>query len=346
MAADTSRLDDLQSAVLQRTLAQVESLKADDVEAEAADSCCVICLDSITEVCEARPCSHRNFDFLCLLSWLEQQPRCPLCKTVVNEVAHDFQPPGSDANKVKIYVVPPPPPKDTAGAQPLPQVQRTRPNRFDRRRRQWAPQPRPSENEAVLRRRDVYRHQTYSLHVGSNRRTAQYRPHRDLTPQRFESDAELVSRARAWLRRELQVFEFLQTPAASTSQSSADAMTRRRANNAEFLLEYIVAILKTVDMQGSQGQAEEMLKDFLGRENARLLLHELRSFLRTSISIEAWDREVQYPQARKRRRSSTDNTGASHTVNSRPRADTYRPSYATGHSRMRVSDAVRRYHPD
>jgi hypothetical protein len=25
------------------------------------------------------PCNHANFDFLCLVSWLEQRRNCPLC---------------------------------------------------------------------------------------------------------------------------------------------------------------------------------------------------------------------------------------------------------------------------
>jgi hypothetical protein len=29
----------------------------------------------------AQPCHHANFDFLCLVSWLEQQQKCPLCET-------------------------------------------------------------------------------------------------------------------------------------------------------------------------------------------------------------------------------------------------------------------------
>ncbi|KAH7018326.1 uncharacterized protein B0I36DRAFT_37899 [Microdochium trichocladiopsis] len=340
MAADDSRLDDLQSAVLQRTLAQVDSLQAatnDDTD-QPADCCCVICLDSISEGCEARPCGHHNFDYLCLLSWLEQQPRCPLCKTTVKEVAHGHQRADGDTKKANIYVVPPP--KEAATAQS--QSSTSTAARINRRRRRWAPQPRPTQNDAIARRQDVYRHQLYSLHLGSNRRTARYRTYRDLTPQLFESDAELVSRARAWLRRELQVFEFLRTPAASAAQSSTDGMTRRRANNAEFLLEYIIAILKTVDMQGSQGQAEEMLRDFLGRDNARLLLHELRNFLRTSSSIEAWDREVQYPRPRKRPNSASD--AGSHP--SRSVADTYRPNYGPRQSRTRITEAVQRYRPD
>jgi hypothetical protein len=75
----------------------------------------------------------------------------------------------------------------------------------------------------------------------------------------------------------LQVFTFLH-PAADTETGDT---TRRRANNAEFLLEYTIAILKTVDMQGAAGQAEAMLADFLGRDAARLFLHELRAWLRS-----------------------------------------------------------------
>jgi hypothetical protein len=70
---------------------------------------------------------------------------------------------------------------------------------------------------------------------------------RELTA--FTGDDELVSRARRFIRRELQVFEFLNPPSSSRTND-------RRANNAEFLLEYIVAVLKTADIQGSGGQAD------------------------------------------------------------------------------------------
>jgi hypothetical protein len=127
------------------------------------------------------------------------------------------------------------------------------------------------------------------------------------------SDANLVSRARTFIRRELQVFSFLSDPRpspASASSASSPESSARRANNAEFLLEYTVAILKTVDMQGAAGQAEGMLADFLGRDSARLFLHELRAWLRSPcLSLEAWDREVQYPDpesGRKRGREEGD----------------------------------------
>jgi hypothetical protein len=50
-----------------------------------------------------------------------------------------------------------------------------------------------------------------------------------------------------------------------------------------------------MDMQGSAGQAEEMILEFLGRDNTRLFLHELRAWLRSPCkSLSEWDRVVQY----------------------------------------------------
>lgn len=95
-----------------------------------------------------------------------------------------------------------------------------------------------------------------------------------------------------WIRRELQVFDFLNsdTPPPSSSKS-AD----RRASNADFLLEYIISILKSIDLKGSTGQAEELLKDFLGRDNAKIFFHELEAWLRSPYEyLKDWDRAVQY----------------------------------------------------
>lgn len=66
---------DVRHEVLQKTLIEV----ADEAETGEASDPCVICLDSITEPSIAVPCNHSNFDYLCLLSWLEQSPSCPLC---------------------------------------------------------------------------------------------------------------------------------------------------------------------------------------------------------------------------------------------------------------------------
>ncbi|KAL3296499.1 DSBA-like thioredoxin domain-containing protein [Colletotrichum asianum] len=205
--SDNSSSRDLQSAVLQTTLQEISSRPTEPERGASADDCCVICLDQITEGCEAQPCHHRNFDYLCLVTWLEQQAACPLCKTEIKEVRYDFS---DDQKQWKTFKpAPAPAAAKTAG------------------------------NAAAAQQERRY----YS--------------------QMFASDSELVSRARTFLRRELQVFEFL-SPDNDARTPEADPVRRRRANNAEFLLEYIVAILKTVDMQGSMGQAEELIQEFLG----------------------------------------------------------------------------------
>lgn len=302
-------LPDLQSTILQTTLEQVASASDKD--------CCVICLGEISELCEAQPCGHRHFDYICLITWLEQRKSCPLCKSFVQTVRFDFS---SDGHQWKTHDVPtasakepaehasshhtrepsrsPPGPRSDSFRAYL--ASRTgRHDRYPTSRHSRPRVPRDTTFEdALARRRHVYRNQLFSLHVGSNR-VSRYR---ELTPQLIASDAELVSRARMFLRRELQVFEFLSPDHAPDNSSTSthgdtDPQRLRRANNTEFLLEYIVAILKTVDMQGSMGQAEELIHDFVGRENARLLLHELRAWLRSPhLSLEAWDRAVQYPQ--------------------------------------------------
>jgi hypothetical protein len=125
------------------------------------------------------------------------------------------------------------------------------------------------------------------LHVGTNRISR----YRNLTPVSFGKDDRLTARARMWIRRELEVFDFL-TPSPPTAASGSSSS---RNNNADFLLEYIVAILKSIDLKGSTGQAEELLTDFLGRDHARVFLHELEAWLRSPYEhLKDWDRAVQY----------------------------------------------------
>lgn len=174
----------------------------------------------------------------------------------------------------------------------------------DQRSRRRRPQPRPRRpqppsHDPLTVRRNVYRHQLFSLRVGSNR-LSQYS---EVTPEQFNRDEALVSRARKWIRRELQVFSFLNPEDGEEDRGPGHVprpghrrLEERRANNAEFLLEYVIAILRTVDIKGSAGQAEELLRDFVGRDNARLFLHELLAWLRSPYtSLEDWDRHVQYP---------------------------------------------------
>ncbi|KAL9081586.1 MAG: hypothetical protein Q9159_007234 [Coniocarpon cinnabarinum] len=173
------------------------------------------------------------------------------------------------------------------------------PQQFRKRRPPPRPSPRDtSEEAAIQRRRFIYKNNLFSAHVGTNR-TSQFR---DFTPHTFARSKELQLKARKWIRRELEVFEFLTPSLTSSTLQNSDhhhetqrLPERRRGNNAPFLLEYLISILKTVDIKDADGRAENLLDPFLGIENARLFLHELGAWLRSPYSeLEAWDRHVQY----------------------------------------------------
>lgn len=242
-----------------------------------AQDVCTICLDPISERAVAVPCNHLTFDFLCLVSWLQEQPTCPLCKRTVTKVEYDFRSP----EDYKTYHVP----KDH---QPLRNDTSAHARRSHlplnrHRRQQPAAPPPPTDDPSLSRRKHIYRHRLFALHVGSNR----FSQYRSITPSDFSSQA-LQSKARTFLRRELQVFSFLDS-------SSTNIPGRGRGGNRDFLIEYIIAILKTCEIRGADGKAEELVSEFLGRENARQLLHELEAWLRSPFAtLREWDEVVQY----------------------------------------------------
>ena len=119
----------------------------------------------------------------------------------------------------------------------------------------------------------------------------------------FARSVELQRRARTFLRRELQVFDFLSPDGIgegqnlSTNSENRLSSNRRRSANAEFLLEYVVSLLKTVEIKDSDGKAQVMVAEFLGADNAGLFLHELNAWLRSPYEkLEDWDSHVQYQQ--------------------------------------------------
>ncbi|THC88457.1 hypothetical protein EYZ11_012098 [Aspergillus tanneri] len=228
---------DIQQEILQRTLQEVVQEENDEVA-----NPCVICLEPVSESALAVPCQHANFDFLCLMSWLEQRRTCPLCKSDVQSVL---------------------------------------------------------ERDMVLTADDAL----------------QARGHkRPMTPFYDGKMCTVIS----YIRSELALIAFRNIanlpPTCSIAKKISfrapangyGRLENRRSNNAEFLLEYVIAILRTVDIKGSAGQAEDLLRDFLGRDNARLFLHELQAWLRSPFtSLEDWDRNVQYEDAAPRVGTST-----------------------------------------
>ncbi|KAF2813883.1 uncharacterized protein BDZ99DRAFT_485973 [Mytilinidion resinicola] len=249
---------------------------------------CVICLSAISERAITVPCNHYSFDFICLVSWLQERSACPLFQ-------YEFYSP-TDYKTYTIQSTRTPNPHGAATPLPHNPQSRSHPTR-PFRRRQYTP---PNPDTALLKRRHVYKHSLYSLHVGSNRISR----YQNLTPALISSSPDLQSRARTWIRRELRVFPYLnpapephEPPASTSSSSTSTTPSARRASNAEFLLSYILAILKAIDLKAPSGQAEDMLAEFLGRPHARLFLHELGAWLRSPYTrLEDWDRNVQYAE--------------------------------------------------
>ncbi|KAJ8132199.1 hypothetical protein O1611_g1422 [Lasiodiplodia mahajangana] len=260
------REEEIPSQVERTTLEQVS-------DGNAADTC-VICLNSLVEQCEALPCKHDNFDYICLVTWLQTRARCPLCNSPVQQVRYD----SNDADKNGKF-------HDVLPSFDSPDHQH--PDASIR----LSPSSEPRNESLLRRRRFVYRHNLYSAHVGSNKRQTAGLRYRELSPELFATDPLLVARARDWLRRELQIFEFLTANSAAPRRNAF----AHRPSKTEFLVEYIIAILKTLDTQGSQGQAEEMIKEFLGRTFTQLFLHELRAWLRSPYrTLSEWDLTVKY----------------------------------------------------
>lgn len=242
------------------------------------DTCC-ICLETISERAVAVPCNHLIFDFICLASWVQEHPKCPLCNTVLTAIEYDWRGP----NDFKRYRLPAQGTTPTASASHynVPRWQSRQLRGNDRWRPYHRPQPsynRPttSTDEAALsQRRHIYRHNLFSQHIGSNRHSR----FRDFTPSSFARSSDLQSRARTFLRRELGVFDF-------SNQTI------------EFMLTYTLSILRTVELKHSSGKAQELLAEFLGEVNASLFCHELESWLRSPFTkLQDWDRWVQYAEA-------------------------------------------------
>jgi hypothetical protein len=64
-------------------------------------------------------------------------------------------------------------------------------------------------------------------------------------------------------------------------------------NNSEYILKFIIEILMTNDLK--DGASEDLLAPHLTRENTKLFLHELSSWLRSPFEeLEDWDKTVQY----------------------------------------------------
>nr|OQO15503.1 hypothetical protein B0A51_16914 [Rachicladosporium sp. CCFEE 5018] len=243
------------------------ALQRSNVEADT----CTICLQGITDRAVTVPCNHLSFDFPCLAQWLRNNTTCPLCKAEVDVVQYAWRGP-DDYKTFEVRR------RDSRGKRKvLENLERVA---SASRTHHDEELPIIPEHPAVARRRRVYAEQTFSLHIGRNKRSG----YTDFTAAVFAASADLQRRARTFLRRELQIFEV-------PPQGRLAAQQARR----DWLMEYIIAILKVNEVKAADGHAGTLVAEILGQGNAGLLLHELTAWLRSPFDgLEAWDGGVQY----------------------------------------------------
>ncbi|KAK6516583.1 hypothetical protein TWF506_006486 [Arthrobotrys conoides] len=234
------------------------------------ESCC-ICLAAVTSTTRAvaTPCLHACFDFSCLVTWLEgAQSTCPVCKQAVESVKYNFDAKGTGFQKYRIK-------SSEASTSSKSSISRNSHRRAEIRRLNHASSSSSSLGglaDDIPRRRFVYKHRLRSLHIGSNPSSR----FKTCTPAMVRSSPTLISKAKSFIRRELEVFDWTE-------------------GNREWLVEYIVGILKTVRLKDASGKAEDLIEEFLGREFAGVFLHELDAFLRSPFGrVREWDRWAKY----------------------------------------------------
>lgn len=261
-------MDDLQPTT---TLLKQNDKTLHSATSTGAQDTCVICLCAITRRAVASPCNHLTFDFSCLVSWLTQHAVCPLCKANVNSVQYDWCSP----TEYRTYLPP-------CLGLPGPVVSRSEPaHRVHSRRRRIAAQNEGRQvtsrlSLALARRQAVYTCAAAALYQG----TSSVSGYIDLSPQLIRGSSTLRSRARIFLRRELSIFSFLSSRA-----------------RAEWVLEFIIGMLKSIEIKSADGAMENMLSEYLGRRNSGILLHELEAWLRSPYTtLQQWDESVQYLQ--------------------------------------------------
>lgn len=262
---------------------------------------CGICLNPISDRAVIVPCNHLCFDVHCLLRCLREGPRCPICREDVEKIEYEWAGPEDfktyyvrkEGERVVIVSYDRPQPTD------LPT--KARRMRGENYVDDFEDQHVRYEDPALAFRRQVYKRQLSSSHVGSNSVSG----YRDFTAKYFRESPELQSRARTFLRRELlayspvdvlnerhrQIYEQQNTAPNPPSLPTV----RYGESNRESLIEWIVALLKHCEVKGADGKAQDLLAEHIGKHNAPVLLHELQAWLRSPYArLDQWDRQVQY----------------------------------------------------
>lgn len=270
--------------------------KHDDTCSEHDDKC-LICHSKIEDPCHVAPCGHRLGCHSCVCTGLNTLQKCWLCRQSVVAVVQE--------STGKMLTVP------TTQSDVSFNLAR---RRLDSTNVTMRPRTLTATEGQILRRMYIYHHRLFSRHVGANARSG----YREITPHVFRNDPELRSRAKAFLRRELRVFAYIGTSNGMSRFVSQDGNLSQSpftgddpvsVREVEANVRYFICILKTVDLKGSSGKAESVVRQQLRTplrqmEDAttvvNLFIHELRAFLMSPYArLKDWDASVQYDEPRR-----------------------------------------------
>ncbi|KAI0804799.1 hypothetical protein BC629DRAFT_1664323 [Irpex lacteus] len=304
-------------------------------EEEDEEEHCSICLQPLSDRTIIPACSH-EFCFECLLVWTEQSRRCPLCSGQIGEyLIHDIRSKYDFSkhylNPLRSSPRPDPPVSRVAGTRRRGQGREAVWGRNERRERERERRAADELDRAIEKRRWIYRHNLYAMHVASNPYT-RYKPFP--TPAQFASNPDLISRATIFVRRELRVWDAL---------------------DVEFLTTFTISLMKSIDIRSES--AVKLLAEFLDmdtgeRTNAEHFAHELYCYLRSPYrDLVRYDAAVQYdtpehvPAVAYRHRSNRwEDDGSPHSPNTLGDAgpsNIHGGTPARSHSQQESRDAVR-----
>uniref|UniRef100_A0A8C6M9T8 E3 ubiquitin-protein ligase Topors n=1 Tax=Nothobranchius furzeri TaxID=105023 RepID=A0A8C6M9T8_NOTFU len=269
-------------------------------EETSPDSKCPICLDRFNNLAYLDHCLHR-FCFPCIQEWSHNKAECPLCKQPFASILHSVR----AEDDFKEYTLQPPPTNSSVAAtvgrgggadsaeggiifnqltgfqgtaaplDPSDRASRRLISRLvarQRLQREGGAIRQLREREALAFRRMLYRCGIRVRGVaGAN---GNHGPQCDITAENFRQNPAHLNRLRPWLQRELKVLY-------GSHGSLVDIVQR-----------IIVARLARHGLE-SPPALEEDLRPFLLARTEHFL-HELASFARSPLSMDAYDLQAVY----------------------------------------------------
>ncbi|KAB5590155.1 Zinc finger, C3HC4 type (RING finger) protein [Ceratobasidium theobromae] len=265
-------LETLKAKARERLAAEID-VEPEELASEGDEDHCIICLQPIIDRTVLIHCAHDRMCFVCIKKWSEQSRRCPLCNTAIgSHLIHQIR---SQFDYQKYYLSPlPTSPHSNTIVVEARAAHRTR----ARRALTDEEQEQDELDQAIEKRRWVYRHGLFAKHIASNAHT-RFRP--NPTPQQISNSPELQSRCQIFVRRELRVWPNL---------------------DVEFLTSFILSLVKSIDIRTEA--AVKLIGEFLdlsGRRSpsggtiAEHFVHELYSYLRSPFrELPTYDAVAQY----------------------------------------------------